>query len=412
MKKALPLLLLLASCRYHAPYALVTVAVAPGAGAIAQLHVVASFNGSSQELFLPSSASAPLNFPTRFSLQLPSGSHGDLGVLVEGRDAAGKTLAQNSGSLPIDGDGEYDLSLTLGAVALDGGTDAAPMPVWSARTISSKILLNVWGSGPNDIYVVGYSGLILHSTDGGTGWQQEGPVTAQNLTNIWGSSSGDIWVVGFGGTLLHSTGNGTWVALTNSPTTNLLLGVWGTAQNDVYAAGAGGTLLHFDGTNWSKSTTIGYSGDLFAVWGSSADDVLTVGGTNGTSPGAILQTKNRGATWTPLTSNVTGVLRNIWGSGVNDVYAVGDSGAIVHSGDDATWQPQTSPVQLQLNTNWGKNGNLFIVGNGGVVLNSSDSGAHWTQQDSFTTVPLYGIWGSAPNDVFAVGEQGIIIHYH
>jgi len=32
-------------------------------------------------------------------------------------------------------------------------------------------------------------------------------------------------------------------------------------------------------------------------------------------------------------------------------------------------------------------------------------------QPSDTTVPLSALWGSGPNDVFAAGEKGTIVHY-
>src|SRR5207253_74408 len=35
----------------------------------------------------------------------------------------------------------------------------------------------------------------------------------------------------------------------------------------------------------------------------------------------------------------------------------------------------------------------------------------WVSVASPTTQPLYAVWGAAPNDVWAVGEYGTVLHY-
>ena len=37
--------------------------------------------------------------------------------------------------------------------------------------------------------------------------------------------------------------------------------------------------------------------------------------------------------------------------------------------------------------------------------------AGWSPMKSGSTEFLYGVWGSSPTDVFAVGENGTILHY-
>jgi len=80
-----------------------------------------------------------------------------------------------------------------------------------------KNLYGIWGSGPNDIYVVGEDGTILHSTGDGT-WATQTSGVSVDLIAVWGSGSGDVYVVGGNetnpdqGVILHSTGNGTWTS--------------------------------------------------------------------------------------------------------------------------------------------------------------------------------------------------------
>ena len=53
---------------------------------------------------------------------------------------------------------------------------------------------------------------------------------------------------------------------------------------------------------------------------------------------------------------------------------------------------------------WGSGPNdVFAVGANGTILHSTNDGASWHAQTSGTTQTLYGVWGSGPNDVFAVG---------
>lgn len=111
----------------------------------------------------------------------------------------------------------------------------------------------VWGSGPGDVWVVGWNGEIVHWD--GAAWSSVPSGTDQRLTDAWGSGPDDVWAVGDAGTILH------WNGLAWSPvpsgTTLRLWGVWGSGPDDVWAAGVLGTILHWDGVAWTRSTTDG-----------------------------------------------------------------------------------------------------------------------------------------------------------
>ena len=62
-------------------------------------------------------------------------------------------------------------------------------------------------------------------------------------------------------------------------------------------------------------------------------------------------------------------LNAVWSSGPNSAFAVGTN-KIVHF-DGSTWQPMNLPI----------------------------------------SVKFYGVWGSSDEDVFAVGEGGVILHF-
>ena len=59
---------------------------------------------------------------------------------------------------------------------------------------------------------------------------------------------------------------------------------------------------------------------------------------------------------------------------------------------------------------WGSGPNdVFAVGDDGTIVHYD--GATWSEMDSGTTRDLKGVWGGRPNDVFAVGGSGTILHY-
>lgn len=67
---------------------------------------------------------------------------------------------------------------------------------------STTVLTAVWGSSANDVYVVGTSGTILHSSDGTTFTAEPSGVTF-NLNGVGGSGPNDVYAVGDHGTILH-----------------------------------------------------------------------------------------------------------------------------------------------------------------------------------------------------------------
>jgi photosystem II stability/assembly factor-like uncharacterized protein len=131
---------------------------------------------------------------------------------------------------------------SLGGVfhTTDGGKS------WKALMGGGRTFWGVWGSGADNVYVVawdGADGVVLRTTVRGQTWTQArlGPQAYPYLTAIWGTSPTDLWVVGFG-VILHSTDGGeTWTAdeRTTGPGAGGFGGVWGAAPDDVYVTADG-----------------------------------------------------------------------------------------------------------------------------------------------------------------------------
>jgi hypothetical protein len=70
---------------------------------------------------------------------------------------------------------------------------------WAVETLpeldrSAPALFKVWGTGADNVYAVGSSGLLLHFD--GTEWRQELAGTAEDLISLWGTGPDDIAVAG------------------------------------------------------------------------------------------------------------------------------------------------------------------------------------------------------------------------
>jgi hypothetical protein len=107
----------------------------------------------------------------------------------------------------------------------------------------------VWAGSPTSVFVTGleyglnsndFAGIVWHYD--GTSWTEIFHEDGLELTAIWGSSPDDVFVVGTRGTILHYNGI-SWTRQ-SVPTDKTLLGIWGRAPWDVYVVGQGGTILH------------------------------------------------------------------------------------------------------------------------------------------------------------------------
>src|SRR2546430_2702678 len=82
-------------------------------------------------------------------------------------------------------------------------------------------------------------------------WSIVNSPTTDGPFGVWGSGPDDVWAVGYsnGGSATIVHWNGSLWSMLPSPTMHLLEGVWGSGSNDVWAVG--GAIVHWDGSAWS-----------------------------------------------------------------------------------------------------------------------------------------------------------------
>lgn len=141
----------------------------------------------------------------------------------------------------------------------------------------------VWGSGADDVRVVGADGAILHSA--GPRFSSAASPVETSLTTVHVGPDGTYAAVGgFGdGVIVEDAGTG-WKERTPADAPKQLYGVWLGADAGV-AVGANGTILERTAEAWIEAETdLSVTLDLHAVWIDARGTAWAVGGDLVSSP--------------------------------------------------------------------------------------------------------------------------------
>lgn len=243
-----------------------------------------------------------------------------------------------------------------------------------------------------------------------------------SLYAVWGSGADDVWMVGGSGTVLHKTG-GTLTRLhpPNMPAYNSLLhGVWG-AGGTIWAIGAGGIVNKYDGTNWSSTVIADASTSILTtITGTDANNIFV-----GALDGALRHYANN--TWTTVSAFAKNGIYGLWAQGT-DVVAVGDVLYTDAAGDGTKRQGAVKKwngtmftdvagaLPVSLFSVWGTAANsLFMVGASGTVVRYD--GSSFTSSspvDALTGVsgPLVGVAGTSSSSLTTVGDWGTTMQWN
>jgi photosystem II stability/assembly factor-like uncharacterized protein len=110
------------------------------------------------------------------------------------------------------------------------------------------------------------------------------------------------------------------------------------------------------------------------------------------------------------------ILYSVWGTSATNAYAVGFDGAtsrsLILAFDGVSWEPVagTSLADTAFHGVWGSGpDDVFAVGTAGAILHFD--GSSWVLLPGPSSESLRGCWGSGPTRVFAVGEGGTAIRF-
>lgn len=300
------------------------------------------------------------------------------------------------------------LTLSSVAVALAGCKAEGWEVAFPAEDAGAQS--GVWGSGPDDVYVVGGfpdQGTIQHFD--GTDWSEETVPTVPILVWIYGFGPDDIWTVGAGGGVLHRSG-GSWEQVDVGTTTDIW-GVWGSGPQDVWMVGGNVNtgeplLIHYDGTGFTPVALDPGQNDrgataVFKVFG--VDGRTFVVGQGG------LMIEWDGSSWSqlPAGADADQDFVSLWGTGTDDLVAVGGrSGARVATFSGNGWETTAHTGVPGLNAVSVSAAGTFVGGQSGFVGQwSAEAGI--TREDGPESTPydLHAMWHDGENTLYAVGGQ-------
>ncbi len=189
-----------------------------------------------------------------------------------------------------------------------------------------------------------------------------------------------------------------------------LLSAWGYPTGVVFAVGGNpdsGKIYRYSGDSWIEEVT-GAPVPLLNWVDGSGVDVWVVG-----NEGVTLRRVQDG--WTDIESPTEEPLWGVWGASSGEVWAVGgdpltENPAVMLRFDGVAWEDVPLPTVDRpfgaLFKVWGTSpDNVYAVGESGVVLHYD--GASWAQEASGTTKDLISLWGAGPDEILAVGGRGI-----
>lgn len=159
---------------------------------------------------------------------------------------------------------------------------------WSTvQTGADYTLWGVWGAASDDLWAVGGSALVdappvILRWDGAD-WEEMEPPTGEArgmYFKVWGSSPDDVYIVGAGGTILHWTGEE--LETMESGSTDRLVTVVGRGAGDVWAVGGLSmpVALHLADGAWTAVEPPQFAEGFMGVW-TAPDSPVVISGFRG-----------------------------------------------------------------------------------------------------------------------------------
>jgi photosystem II stability/assembly factor-like uncharacterized protein len=259
----------------------------------------------------------------------------------------------------------------------------AATPFGSEPLKEGPSLRSVFFSDKKKGWIVGASGTILHSTDGGDNWFAQVSNTLEKLSGVYFLNDGLMGLaVGEHGVILKTTDGGlNWHPnKINIPGGLRDVNIMPDGKHGVIVADSGVILVTTDGgEQWNPQTT-GLQINLIAIKMQSDNLNGWIAGDRGT----ILNTTNGGKTWNPQVSGAQVGLRGlqILPDGARG-WISGENGTILTTLDGGVnWNPQISGTSVNIQDVAflpdGFRG--WAVGDGGVILATGDGGTSWSSQ--------------------------------
>jgi hypothetical protein len=272
---------------------------------------------------------------------------------------------------------------------------------WENPRPQGNYLNAVFALAPDDVWAGGFATLMHWD---GRDWHITYPVSMVespfSVRLIWASDADHVWAV-VDNRLLRWNGD-VWVESGLNPrNVGAYRGtVWGTGPDDVWTVSEW-EVHHWDGSVWQEVTPASWHYGGAALWGTAPNDVTVV-------DGAQTHFRWNGSSWQPREPTPAPYLG---GNGPGEPWfkrILDDHLLRFHGGDWETYLAPTPYVRAV----WSDRSYEAWALAGGIPDDSllNFDGKDWSIAHS---VPhrLHGISGSAPDQVWAVGEKGALVRF-
>ncbi len=253
---------------------------------------------------------------------------------------------------------------------------------------------------------------VVFTTDGGQTWRR-GSYRGTTLYGVYFVNANTGWVVGGSGTIAKSTDGGSTWALETSPTSQNLLSVTFADANNGWAVGGNGVIIHTSnaGVTWSKQTS-GTSDFLEGVTFVDASSGWAAGGN------VVLHTADGGASWQPQSVPANTWVDSVFFLDTMNGWAAGTSQNIIHTADGGvTWVTQFGGLNTGPYDTYPLNGIRFgdanhgiAVGNAGNIFTTSDGGQTWTDEESGSPTQAFAITAKDAEHAWSAQANGVLLY--
>ncbi len=233
--------------------------------------------------------------------------------------------------------------------------------------------------------VVGNGGIILATDDGGKTWQErlndkKEHFTNEHLLDIY--AIGDqVWISGFSGTLLHSTDFGRTFEKQKTGTTMALQGIFFVDPNHGWAVGWSGTILRTldGGKKWEDIDSSAATWSLTSVYFRNEKEGWAAG-----FAGELLRSRDGGVTWEALKSPVMSTLSSIATDKAGRLWVAADEQLIVSADGGNTWKTAAGENYMFLSRLFRTGDKMWAMGELGLLAQSARAdGMEWTLVTNF-----------------------------
>lgn len=286
------------------------------------------------------------------------------------------------------------------------------------QTGTSQDLFDVWARNANDVWATAGAGTMLRWD--GTKWNRVSTGFPNDIcTYVWGTAD-RLFVTTALQFVLQYNGT-TWLRQdTGTRNDTRLAAITGTSNTDVWVFGFDRYISRYNGA-WSSTRpdpavnpAYGNYTSTSGAWSASATDIWEV-----TNPGYVARNNPpNGGLGFGFTLQATKVapgagFSGLWGTASNSIFTNGP-GATLYRYDGTQWNPNPTGVKDVVNltkVHGTANTDVWAVGQRGVIAHYDGAAATVKRGNVFSGPNMLGVWASGPNDAWFITNAGTVVHY-